>query len=148
MPYSGTSFNGSSKVHSLVCLGSPHFVAENLVFKSLKYLEANGGRQLPEGVRCLCVAADGTKSPFSEMTRGAYELCGAEGDVEGDGMTPLFSALAFQAAETMVVRNVSHAPVYPSLGPSAELAAERRVKPWYGSPEVVREWLPWLQKEG
>lgn len=38
-----------------------------------------------------------------DMTRGAYEFCGAAaGDeaVDGDGMTPLFSAIAFEAAET------------------------------------------------
>ena len=36
------------------------------------------------------------------MTRGAYEFCGAtQGDeaVDGDGMTPLFSAIAFEAAD-------------------------------------------------
>lgn len=36
------------------------------------------------------------------MTRGAYEFCGAAvGDeaVDGDGMTPLFSAIAFEAAD-------------------------------------------------
>ena len=78
------------------------------------------------------------------MTRGAYELCGAKpgNEVDGDGMTPLFSALAFEAAETMVVQNVSHAPVYPAFGPSAELAAERQSKPWYGSPEILQQWLP------
>jgi hypothetical protein len=36
------------------------------------------------------------------MTRGAYEFCGATpGDeaVDGDAMTPLFSAIAFEAAD-------------------------------------------------
>ena len=38
---------------------------------------------------------------FKDMTRGAYDFCGASGeDVDGDGMTPLFSAIAFEVADT------------------------------------------------
>ena len=104
------------------------------------------------------------------MTRGAYELCGADPDddtVDGDGMTPLFSALAFEPADQslvdctpqfvmsifilrltgkdkMILDGVTHAPVYPALGPSAELAQDRQSKPWYGSPAILEKWLPWL----
>lgn len=46
--------------------------------------------------------------------------------------------------EKMVVENVSHAPVYPAIGPSAELAKDRLTKPWYGSPSILKKWLPWL----
>ncbi|CAK9062868.1 unnamed protein product [Durusdinium trenchii] len=147
--YGGRSFKGSKKVHSLVCLGSPHFVAENLVFKSLQYLEREEGSALPARVRCLCVGAKGAVlSKASDMTRGAYELCGAmpgDDDVDGDGMTPLFSAIALDSADKMVLENVSHAPVYPAFGPSAKLAEERLTKPWYGSPEILKKWFPWLK---
>ena len=39
---------------------------------------------------------------LEDMTRGAYELCGAmpgDDDVDGDGMTPLFSAIALDSAD-------------------------------------------------
>lgn len=45
------------------------------------------------------------------MTRGAYEFCGADpdDDVDGDGMTPLFSAIAFEAADSSSARSdVAH----------------------------------------
>ena len=45
----------------------------------------------------------------------------------------------------MVLENVSHAPVYPAFGPSAKLAEERLTKPWYGSPEILKKWFPWLK---
>ncbi|CAL1172243.1 unnamed protein product [Cladocopium goreaui] len=150
LEYQGRSFHGADKIHSLVCLGSPHFVANNLVYKNLEYLESKCGKDLPPNVRCLCVGSKGNViSEASDMTRGAYEFCGATpGDeaVDGDGMTPLFSAIAFEAADKLVLENVSHAPVYPAFGPSAELAKERRTKPWYGSPSVLQQWLPWLTK--
>ncbi len=43
------------------------------------------------------------------MTRGAYEFCGADpdDDVDGDGMTPLFSAIAFEAADSSSARSTS-----------------------------------------
>ena len=44
-----------------------------------------------------------------DMTRGAYEFCGADpdDDVDGDGMTPLFSAIAFEAADSSSARSTS-----------------------------------------
>ncbi|CAJ1342030.1 unnamed protein product [Effrenium voratum] len=147
VPY-GRTYAGADRVHSLVCLGSPHHVGDSLVFKALKYLEATAAEALPGNVRCLCVGAKGTISgKGSDMTRGAYELCGADpadDTVDGDGMTPLFSALAFEPADKMILDGVTHAPVYPALGPSAELAQDRQSKPWYGSPAILEKWLPWL----
>lgn len=150
VPYGGRAFDGAEKVHSVVCLGSPHFIANNTVYKALTYLESRAERTLPENVRFLCVGSSGTKAGLaSDMTRGAYAFCGAAPDdesVDGDGMTPLFSALAFEPAEKLELDGVTHAPEYPAFGPSSTLAEERASgKPWYGSPEILRKWLPWLQ---
>lgn len=150
VPYGGGAFDGAEKVHSVVCLGSPHFIANNTVYKALTYLESRAERSLPENVRFLCVGSSGTKAGLaSDMTRGAYAFCGAAPDdesVDGDGMTPLFSALAFEPAEKLELDGVTHAPEYPAFGPSSTLAEERASgKPWYGSPEILKKWLPWLQ---
>jgi len=150
VPYSGRTYNGNRKVHSLVCLGSPHFPAKSLAFDALRYLEKQDeGSAPPQMVRCLCVGSSGTPlAGASDMTRGAYEMCGADpddGGVQGDGMTPLFSALAFKGADQLVVDDVSHAPEYPALGPSADLAKRRQDgQPWYGSRNILERWLPWL----
>ena len=70
LEYQGRSFNGADRIHSLVCLGSPHFVADNLVFKNLEYLESRNGKDLPPNVRCLCVGSKGSvKSEASEPRR-------------------------------------------------------------------------------
>ena len=53
---------------------------------------------------------------------------------------------AITSEDKLVLENVSHAPVYPAFGPSAELAKERLTKPWYGSPSILQQWLPWLSK--
>lgn len=59
LPYQGKRFEGAGRIHSMVCLGSPHFVANNLVFKNLQYLEDRNGKELPPNVRCLCVGSKG-----------------------------------------------------------------------------------------
>lgn len=149
--YSGRAYHGAEKVHSLVCLGSPHYPAKSIAFDALRYLEQQGSALPPESVRCLCVGSSGTPlGSASGMTRGAYEMCGADmadDSVEGDGMTPLFSALAFEGADKLAVEGATHAPEYPALGPSAELARRRREgQPWYGSPGVREQWLAWLMR--
>lgn len=149
--YSGRTYDGASKLHSLVCLGSPHFPAESIAFSALKYLEQRGGSGVPASVRCLCVGSSGTTArEASDMTRGAYKMCGAEPDeatADGDGMTPLFSALAWDGAEKLKLEGVTHAPAYPAFGPSAELSKRRSEgQPWYGSANILEEWLPWLRQ--
>merc|ERR1712008_531877 len=129
-------YNGNCKVHSLVCLGSPHFPAKSLAFDALRYLEKQDGGSLPpQTVRCLCVGSSGTPlAGASDMTRGAYEMCGADPDNGG-----------IQGADQLVVEDVSHAPEYPAWGPSAELAMRRQNgQPWYGSRGILERWLPWL----
>lgn len=76
LEYQGKSFNGADKIHSLVCLGSPHFVAENLVFKNLEYLESKTGKELPPNVRCLCVGSKGNVvSQASASWQSVIEIC-------------------------------------------------------------------------
>eukprot|EP00438_Fugacium_kawagutii_P019158 Skav219347 [mRNA] locus=scaffold76:363478:364188:+ [translate_table: standard] len=72
LEYQGKSFNGADKIHSVVCLGSPHFVADNLVFKNLEYLESKVGKELPPNVRCLCV---GSKGSVVSQASASWLLC-------------------------------------------------------------------------
>eukprot|EP00929_Paragymnodinium_shiwhaense_P109579 TRINITY_DN76057_c0_g1_i1.p1 TRINITY_DN76057_c0_g1~~TRINITY_DN76057_c0_g1_i1.p1 ORF type:complete len:370 (-),score=48.54 TRINITY_DN76057_c0_g1_i1:84-1193(-) len=149
--YGGRTYHGASRVHSLVCLGSPMKLSKSLAFASLRYLVNCVGDKPPDNVRCLAVGASGIRSADSPgLTPGAYELCGAEpgdGTVDGDGVTPQFSSLAFPGAETLPLEGVAHAPAYPDIGPSADLARRRNEgQPWYGSPGILEQWLTWLKK--
>ena len=145
--YGGKVYGGSELVHSLVTLGTPHLAGQGAPFENVRWINRE---PLPEGLRALAVGATGT--PSSEALAGAYAFCdptgnGGEG-LEGDGVTTSESATALCGAETRLLDGVTHypwtsAPLHDLLVP--ELAhAYREGKPWYGSEEILDEWLPWL----
>ena len=82
-------------------------------------------------------------------------LDGSDGtSYDGDGMTPTFSSLATPHSESLLLpqKQVTHFG-WTDVGWAGELVApelynEMKEKGglWYGSPEVVAEWLPWILK--
>ena len=101
-------------------------------------------------MQCLAVGSSGTPGDVSgKFTKDAYEFCvaGVDGaSLDGDGVTPLRSALAVPGAETLALNGVTHAPGYPSFV-APELAREfNEGKPWYGSDGIVQRWVPWLKE--
>ncbi|CEM09753.1 unnamed protein product [Vitrella brassicaformis CCMP3155] len=67
-------------------------------------------------------------------------LCG-EGDTTGDGVVPQSTAL-LPGSSTMVLEDVKHSGFVPSLGPSIKIPGFR----WYGTPDVVDQWIELLER--
>lgn len=145
--YAGRVYNAIDRVHSLVTLGSPHSPAPGIAFKALEWL-AKGGQ--PASVRCLAVGSKGiVGGESSDFTKNAYKFCGGEApETDGDGVTPLFSALDLPGAEKLALQGLTHASEYPPLGPTAELSEKRSSgQPWYGDAAPLEMWLAWLKGE-
>lgn len=163
--YGGHAYNGADRVHSLVTLGSPHAPASGVAYSSIRWLARQNESTVPideaaavggdsavhRRVRCLTVGSGGTLANFSDFTRNAYRFCGADprdDSTDGDGVTTLASAQALEGGTSLTLRGAAHAPSYPAIGPTARLA--QRVsegQPWYGSPEMLSRWLPWLMED-
>ena len=101
-PYGGKAYGGASKVDRLVTLGSPHTATEGVAFANVAWANAEGDEP---PVRSLAVAGAGfAGAEASSFTRDSYAFCGVDAaDVDGDGVTPLRSALAFPGSETLVL---------------------------------------------
>lgn len=150
--YGGRSYHGARYVHSLVTLGSPHGSALGPAFEGVKWANRES---LPPNVRGLAVAGKGFPGDSSgQLTQNAYSFCcpdGSDGvNYDGDGITPIFSSLAFEGAEKLLLEgDVTHFPWSDVFGGDffapdlAKIHRETRV-PWYGSDEAVDQWVGWL----
>mmetsp|Transcript_36388 Transcript_36388/g.114481 ORF Transcript_36388/g.114481 Transcript_36388/m.114481 type:complete len:304 (-) Transcript_36388:309-1220(-) len=149
--YGGRAYDGSQLVHSLVTLGAPLADSSGPAFRGVAWANQEPP---PSTVRCLAVGATGTPGGSSgRLTRDAYSFCVDGGDgtkLDGDGVTPTFSALSLPGAETRVLDGVTHFPWgdVPGAGLVApDLAKEHRAgKPWYGSPSAMEQWADWLHR--
>lgn len=151
--YGGRSYGGSELVHSLVTLGSPHGNAPGAAFEGVEWVNRES---VPENVQALAVAGSGFPGDSSgQLTANAYSFCCPEGSngltYDGDGLTPIFSALAMEGAESMVLDGtVTHFPWSDVWGGdmfAPDLAKRHREEgiPWYGSEEALDQWTPWLE---
>ena len=164
--YGGKSYGGSRFVHSLVTLGTPNADADGAAFRGLEWVnrvekenqqqkerdeEGNNDRFDVAG---LAVAGAGFRG--ADALGDSYDFCGGEEgvkkeDVDGDGLTPVFSALNWKKADQMLLRGkVTHFPWENVLGgglllPELVRARERNV-PWYGDTEVMDQWVPWFEQ--
>ena len=74
-------------------------------------------------------------------------------DLDGDGVTPVESALAWggEGVEKLVVDGVAHFPWGDVFGGSIvapELTEQYNAgMPWYGSEAVVEKWVGWLRQQ-
>ena len=84
----------------------------------------------------------------------AYSFCcpdGSDGSsYDGDGVTPVFSALGMEGADRMVLDGVGHfcwSDVFGGDLVAPELTrAHREGRPWYGSNGAVEKWAPWIRR--
>jgi triacylglycerol esterase/lipase EstA (alpha/beta hydrolase family) len=146
--YGGKSYAGSEYVHSLVTLGTPHANAPGPAFEGIKWVNEE---VVP--IRALSVAGAGFKGDeWGSLTQGAYSFCcpnGSDGSsYDGDGLTPVFSSLAMEGSEQMVLDDVGHFGWSDVLGGqwvAPELSrGHKEGRPWYGSDEVVDKWVEWV----
>ena len=150
--YGGKAYGGSELVHSLVTLGAPLADSAGPAFRGVAW--ANLEPPLPT-VRSLAVGATGTPGDRSgKLTRNAYSFCidGGDGSVlDGDGVTPTFSATSLPGAETLVLDGVTHFPWSDVAGGAivAPVLAREHAegKPWYGSESALEQWAGWIVKD-
>lgn len=151
--YGGKAYDGSQFVHSLVTLGTPHAQGMGVPFVHVKWANAE---PIPPGLRVLAVGGSATPGTGSgALTEGSYSFCTANGTggaaLDGDGITPTFSAIDLPGAESMVLPGVTHYP-FTAAGVLGDVFAPelteayRQGKPWYGSDSdaALQRWLPWL----
>lgn len=154
--FGGKSYDGHRLVHSLITLGSPHGNAPGPAFKGVEWVN----REIIDssiGVRALAVGGTGFKGDSSgDLTRGAYSFCcplGSDGtQYDGDGVTPIQSALAMKAympfADSLVLQDVGHfcwSDVFGGDIVAPDLSKEHRDgRPWYGDEAVIEKWAGWL----
>jgi len=152
--YGGRSYNGQRLVHSLITLGSPHGNAPGPAFAGVEWINREA---IPTTVRALAVAGKGYPGDTSgDLTQNAYSFCCADGSdgrgYDGDGVTPVESALAMEGAEELVLQGrVTHFPWSNVLGGdffAPDLAKDHRDNrtPWYGDDVALDQWLGWLEQ--
>ena len=152
--YGGKVYNGKERVHSLVTLGSPHGNAPGPAFKGVEWANRES---IPPGVRALAVSGSGFRGDSSgQLTQNAYSFCcnqGTDGTgYDGDGVTPIFSALAMEGAEQLVLDgDVTHFPWSDVFGgdifaPDLARVHKEEGTPWYGSDEALDQWVGWLEQ--
>lgn len=159
--YGCKSYRGSAYIHSLVTLGSPHSDAPGPAFDSIKWINnpSHETERLSGKVRSLGVAGRGFQgADWGMLTSGSYGFCvkgvpdAASGEHhDGDGVTPLFSALGMPGSESMVVDGVTHfcwSDVFGGGLVAPELTADHRNgRHWYGSDSVLDQWAGFIHDE-
>lgn len=151
--YGGRIYNGHDLVHSLVTLGTPHASAPGPAFVGVEWCNQEDPTIQPT-IRKLAVGGTGfLGGDWGALTQGSYAFCCEQGtdigSVDGDGITPIQSALAWKGAEQLVVDGVTHfcwTEVAGSNIVAPELTKDQREnnRPWYGSDSVLDQWASWL----
>jgi pimeloyl-ACP methyl ester carboxylesterase len=131
-PFRGTTFAGLERVAHLVTLGSPN--TNQRVGPMRRWVDRRyPGAYFGPAVRYTSVAGKwregrqhgdaGQRAAFA-----VYRRLSGKGATWGDGLVPVEVAL-LPGSRMIVLDGVGHAP-----GPG---------RPWYGTPDVVRQW--WMQ---
>ena len=144
--YGGKAYHGSRFVHSLVTLGTPHRESTGAAFAGIRWVDQEDAL-----VPSLAVGSTGFDvHDWGSFTVGAYRFCGFEdGNISGDGVTPLESAFDYRGAKQLAFERVHHISWADTFGGkfvSKELTKDHAGgTPWYGSPEIVRQWGQFLK---
>ncbi|KAH7434509.1 hypothetical protein KP509_06G020700 [Ceratopteris richardii] len=142
VPYDGCIYAASRYVKALVTLGTPHICVDNLTKRNMDFVNENypGAAEAGQGVLYICVAGKFVEGEskfgglWKDLAWQSYELCCGKGDVWGDGVIPVDCAINLEGAHHVILEGVEH---FPSV-------RDEEKRRWYGSPEVVDKWLPFL----
>ncbi len=118
-------------VSTLVTLGTPHVSQERWTRWNLDFVKNNYPGAFYRHVRYICVAGKTIygRRRGSWLAYSSYQLTCGQGNCWGDGITPI-AAAHLEGAENLVLEGVNHSPRSAGL--------------WYGSPEVLPSWVPYL----
>eukprot|EP00457_Paulinella_chromatophora_P009375 gb/GEZN01009440.1/.p1 GENE.gb/GEZN01009440.1/~~gb/GEZN01009440.1/.p1 ORF type:complete len:187 (-),score=16.88 gb/GEZN01009440.1/:83-643(-) len=128
----GHIWGNRDSVHTLLTLGTPHAKGSGeLAPRNLAFVNDHYPGAFYDDVRYICVAGKtvfGDKKKFW-FSYKSYELAGGNGSCWGDGITPVDSAL-LEGAHNIIIPGAEHAPTSKGR--------------WYGSPEILQQWVPYL----
>jgi pimeloyl-ACP methyl ester carboxylesterase len=129
----GDRWQGHKQTATLISLGTPHRSQERWTRSNIDFVNHTYPGAYHDTLRYVCVAG---KSVYGErrlktwFAYSSYELTAGRGDCWGDGITPIECA-HLAGAENLTLPEVIHSP--------------RAGRLWYGSPEVLDQWLGHLQ---
>jgi triacylglycerol esterase/lipase EstA (alpha/beta hydrolase family) len=124
-------WSGHKNVATLLTLGTPHISQERWTRRNLDFVNHTYPGAYHENVNYVCIAG---KAVFGQrwrtwFTYNSYQLTAGQGACWGDGITPIVAA-HLPHAKNLVFEAVHHSPK-PGIA-------------WYGTPQVVDQWLPYL----
>jgi hypothetical protein len=131
-PFAGRIYGHRQRVQSLVSLGSPHQAIRATALRQLvdqRYPGAFFSDQLAYLAVAGTIAPEQLRPRARRLTSRSYSAINNDPSSRGDGLVPLSSAL-LAGAEPLVLKGVGHGGWF----------AER----WYGSADVLPQWVPWL----
>ena len=160
--YGGKSYQGAKYVHTLLTLGTPHANANtqrpNPAFAGIEWINRADNEVERRGtntIRSISVAGTGFLGRlWPGLTQGAYAFCCPDGSdgtqYDGDGVTPVFSALMMPGSEAVIIDNVTHfcwsdPAVFGGKFVAPALTTDHQQgRPWYGDESVVDQWVDYL----
>ncbi|KAF8073174.1 SPL4 [Scenedesmus sp. PABB004] len=139
--YSGATFHGADRVHTLVTLGTPHDSFEPVTLRNIGWVNSHCPGAHEADVRYVAVGSKTVQGkPWLGGATGdfayqSYKICSGEGSAWGDGVTPLSCALALEGAEHIELNGAAHVPVGVPEGAD-----------WYGSGQYLESWVDYLHE--
>ena len=139
-PFFGTVYDGKRYVDHLITLGSPHYNGKNVMYGGAmsRYVEdLYPGAHFSEEVQYISVAGrvvQGDRKGTGRQRQAfrVYNNIIGQGDVWGDGLIPVRSAL-LEGSRQIELDGVGH---FVGFGGS-----------WYGVPEVIARWWTLVKKD-
>jgi alpha-beta hydrolase superfamily lysophospholipase len=131
-PFAGRVYGHRAQVQSLVSLGSPHQAIRGTALRQLvdqRYPGAFFADQLAYLAVAGAVTPEQLRPRARRLMARSYSAINNDSNSRGDGLVPLSSAL-LAGAEPLLLEGVGHGGWF----------AER----WYGSDDVLPQWVPWL----
>jgi pimeloyl-ACP methyl ester carboxylesterase len=140
--YCDRQWNGLPLVNTLITLGTPHTSQERWTRSNLDFVNTHYPGAFHSGVNYVCIAGQSIYGKPSLrlgewFTYQSYKITGGIGRCWGDGITPV-DAAHLEGAKNLIYCNVQHSPRSSEIGKQGELYY------WYGSPEIVSEWIQYL----
>ncbi|MGQ9837478.1 MAG: esterase/lipase family protein [Cyanobacteriota bacterium] len=140
VPYWGQVWQGHTQVATLISLGSPHTSRERWTKRNLDFVNNHYPGAFWPQVKYVCVAGkviQGRRwgpgslreNSLTWLAYNSYRLTAGEGELWGDGITPV-EAAHLQGAINLTLPDCYH--------------SGRGGRRWYGTPEVVEAWAQYL----
>lgn len=127
------AWNAHKFVSTLITLGTPQTSYERWTLKNLNFVNSTYPGAFYSQVNYVCVAGKaifGARKLGNWLAYSSYQLTCGQGNVWGDGITPI-AAAHLDGAKNLTFEAVRHSPRSGGL--------------WYGSEEVVQQWATYLE---